>query len=125
LLAPGFVESTGVDRVEAKLIDQFEHDLFRRGVVAGYRQRDAARGASGLTIFKQMLRIDVVKYLDHWMSQLLLDPPALRQTGLDRFDSAITLARIIVASIDDDAPDRVREQTGGQFGDVLLGNRKR
>src|SRR5450631_822412 len=70
-----------------------------------------------------MLRVDVIKCLDHWMSQLLLDPPALGQTGLDRFDSSITLSRIVVTSVDDDAPDRVREQIGGQFGDVLLGNR--
>ena len=49
----------------------------------------------------QVPGIDIVESLDHRPVQLLRNPSALRHTGLDRIDTAIALARVIVASVYD------------------------
>jgi hypothetical protein len=65
--------------------------------------------------------IYVVERLDHGAAQLLRNPLALGQTTLDRFDSTVALARIVITSIDDHhAVRRIGEQTRWQARDILL-----
>ena len=79
--------------------------------------------ACSLAAFHQMLGVDVIERLDHRVPELLLHPPALRQSVLDAVDAAVTLARVVVAGVhDDQVVGRAIEQAGRQIGDVLLGD---
>jgi hypothetical protein len=62
--------------------------------------------------------INVGECLDRWAAQLLGYPFALGHSGLDRFDAAIALARIVVTRIDD---DHVVRRIGKQSGQKGLG----
>ncbi len=70
-----------------------------------------------------MSSIDIVESLDHRPVQLLRNPSALRHAGLDRIDTAIAQARVIVASIYDHYMIGSRcKQIARQLWNILLGN---
>src|ERR1039458_2298003 len=60
-----------------------------------------------------MLRIDVIKRLDHRPAQLLRNPPALGHASFDPVDAAVALLRIVVAGVYD---DHVVGNSGKQIG---------
>ena len=99
LLAPGLIEAARINTIEAKLIDKLHYNGFSCAVIACYGQGDPPRCAIGPPQLHQVSGIDIVESLDHRPVQLLRNPSALRHTSLDRIDTAIALARVIVASV--------------------------
>jgi hypothetical protein len=63
LLPPGLVQSSGIDAVEAKFVDQPKHDGLGLRIVACDRQGNATRGAPRLTALEQVPGIDVLNAL--------------------------------------------------------------
>jgi hypothetical protein len=123
LLAPGLIKATGINTIESKLINKLHYDGFSCAGIARYGQGDPPRCAFGPPQLHQVSGIDIVESLDHRPVQLLRNPSALRHTGLDRIDTAIALARVIVASIYDHyIIERCCEQIARQLWDILLGN---
>ena len=78
LLPPGLIQPTGVDAVESEFVDESQHNAFGYVVVARDGQGDAPSAAFRSTELEQMLRNDVIKRLDQWPAQLLLNPQAFR-----------------------------------------------
>jgi len=100
-LAPGLIEAAGINTIESKLIDELQYDGFSFVVIACYGQGDPPRCAFGLPQLHQVSSINIVESLDNGPVQLSRNPSALRYTGLDRIDTAIALARVIVAGVHD------------------------
>ena len=81
-----------------------------------------ARGARRPAVVHQVLGVDVIERLDHGPSQLLLDPPALRQAVLDPVDAAVALPRVVVAGIHDDHVSAApANNPAGRFGMFFWG----
>jgi hypothetical protein len=125
LLPPRVVQTTSVDRVEAKLVDEAKHG--RPGVqrVAGDRERDSPVRAFRSAVLQKALGEDAVERLDHGPPDLLRDPLAVEHAAVDRIDAAIAQLRMVVADIDhDDAVRHVREQPPRKAGDGLRWDRE-
>src|SRR5262247_668359 len=89
LLPPRLVQITAVDRVEAEIVDEAQHD--RPGVqrIAGDRESDPPRGSPRNTLLEEAFGEDVVEGLDHGTPDLPRDPLAVEHAPLDRIDAAI------------------------------------
>jgi hypothetical protein len=65
LLPPGVVQNTGVDRVEAKIVDQAKHSCLGVWRIAGDRESNPPPRASRDALLEKALGEDVVERLDH------------------------------------------------------------
>jgi hypothetical protein len=123
LLAPGLIEASGVDRIEAQFVDQPHHRRLLVGIVAGHRERDPALASGGLAELQQVLGLDVVERLDHRIPELVGHPAAVRCTRVDRLNLAVA-AGVVVARVDDrSALGAGREHPSVECRDRLLGDR--
>jgi hypothetical protein len=102
LLPPGVVQSTTVDRVEAKIVDKAKHRCLGVKRVADDRASYPPLRSAWNTLLKKALGEDVVECLDHGMPDLLRDPLAVKHAPVDRIDAAIAKLRVVVAGIDHD-----------------------
>src|SRR5438105_13468324 len=125
LLAPGVVQITAIDRVEAEIVDKAHHHRFGSQRIAHDRESDPPRGSPRHALLEKAPGEDVVERLDHGTPDLLRDPLAVKHASLDRGDAAIAQLRMVVTDIDDDhAVRRVREQRPRKSGDGLRRDRE-
>src|SRR5262245_56809998 len=61
LLLPGLIQGSGVDAVEAELVQQADDDVLRSLVVAGHGQCDAVSRALRLAPVAQVGGVDIVE----------------------------------------------------------------
>jgi hypothetical protein len=105
------------------LSDELQDDDLGCVIIARNWQGDAPGHPCRLAQFEKVSGVNVIERFDHRPAKLLLDPPALRQAGLDRLDAAVALAWVIIAGINDDHPvRRICEQTGREVRNILLRN---
>src|SRR5881396_466313 len=125
LLAPGVVQDSTVDRVEAEIVDEAEHSCpgARRIAVDGESNPPARSPRNPL--LEKAPGEDVVERLDHGMPDLLRDPLAVDHAPVYLIDVAIAKLGMIVAGIDyDDAARHVGKQPPRKIGDGLRWDRK-
>ena len=84
MLAPGLIESAGINWIKPEFVHQLHHN--RLGIIPGNRQSDAIWSIGRTAVFHKMFGIDIVRCLDHGPPDLTLDPAALRQTRLNFVD---------------------------------------
>lgn len=81
LHAPGVIDSAGVDRIEAQLVNQRHNRAFRLGVVARDCHPQPVGIAGWSCALNQGRRQDPVERLNDRVVQLPLDPATLRLSG--------------------------------------------
>src|SRR5581483_1298206 len=91
LLAPGFVQTSGVNGVKAQLVDKLHHGRLRGLDVSGYGKADPVRRPWGPAVVAQVRCINVVEGLDHRAAELLRNPLAFRHPRLDRIEAPVAL----------------------------------
>jgi hypothetical protein len=91
LLTPRLLQPTSIHSVESELIDERKDGGLGSFVIARHGQGYASRCTSGFAKLQQVLRVNVVKCLDHSPAELLFDPAAFRHAVLDRLNAPIPL----------------------------------
>jgi hypothetical protein len=86
--APEFGQCSAVEWVEVVLVDEVEHDLLVRAVVAGDPAARSTRRCRVAAALEQELPEDPVEQLEDRGTEPRGDPDALRRAGLDRRDKA-------------------------------------
>ncbi|HYP76034.1 MAG TPA: hypothetical protein VER12_08770 [Polyangiaceae bacterium] len=102
LLPPGIGEGTGIEAVEAELVDEPQHESLVARLIACYREANAFGGPGRNTAAAKAGRDDVVERLHDSATEHARNPLAFRQSALDLCDVAIA-GWVVVAGVNDDS----------------------
>ena len=102
MLAPRVGERPGVNAVEAKCVDQAQHQFFGMRIVPSDGEANAPRSAGWGAARGQAGNDDVVERLDYGDAEHPCHPLAVGQTAIDLSDETVA-ARILIPCINNDS----------------------